>query len=155
MNKNVGVFGQGREYPMARDYNKVVITGRLGTDPEMRFIPSGIPVTTFRVAVNRTVGRSETGDRRDETDWFTVKAWRQLAEFCNQYLTKGKRVLVEGRLETRSWDGPDGQKRYATDIVASEVHFMDSAPQPAGAGARGGAAGDMNDDLMEPDDLPF
>jgi len=142
---------------MARDYNKVTITGRLGTDPEMRFLPSGVPVTTFRMAVNRMVGRSDSGERREETDWFTVKAWRQLAEFCNQYLTKGKRVLVEGRLETRSWDGPDGQKRYATDIVANEVHFFDTAPQGAVAGVRGGTSmdGGMGDDLMEPDDLPF
>ncbi|MCX6023606.1 MAG: single-stranded DNA-binding protein [Chloroflexi bacterium] len=152
---------------MAREYNKVIITGFLGSDPEMRFTGDGTPVASFRIAVNRMAGRADAGERREETDWFTVNAWRQLAEFCNQYLTKGQRVLVDGRLQTRSWVGQDGQKQFRTEIIANEVVFMGSRPgqgtgpgqgQGVPAGARsGGAPGGMPDDDMmnDPDDLPF
>jgi single-strand DNA-binding protein len=138
---------------MAREYNKVIVSGHLGADPEMRFTPNGSPVASFRIAVNRMVGRSETGDRREETDWFNVVAWNKLAEFCNQYLVKGQRVLVEGRLQTRSWEDQNGQRQYRTEIVANDVMFIGARPQ--GAGAPAGARGAVNDDLMEPDDLPF
>src|SRR5213078_3491264 len=104
---------------MPREYNKVIVAGHLGADPEMRFTPNGSPVASFRIAVSRMVGRSDTGDRREETDWFNVVAWNKLAEFCNQYLTKGQRVLVDGRLQTRSWEDQSGQKQYRTEIIAN------------------------------------
>jgi len=149
---------------MAREYNKVILSGRLGADPEMRFTATGTPVTTFRIAVDRPVGRTEGGERRQqETDWFNIVAWRQLAETCNQYLAKGRRVLVDGRLQNRSWDGQDGQKRYITEVVANDVVFLEGQGQgqgqgsPAGARSGGPGPGGMNDDdmMMEPDDLPF
>ncbi|RIK21488.1 MAG: single-stranded DNA-binding protein [Chloroflexi bacterium] len=102
---------------MARGLNKVMIIGRLGRDPEMRYTPSGKPVTSFSVAVSRTYTKPE-GERVEETDWFNVVAWGRLAEICSQYLTKGSLVYVEGRLETRSWEGDNGQKHYRTEVVA-------------------------------------
>ncbi len=104
--------------------NKVMIIGNLGADPEMRFTPNGNPVTTFRIAAtsNRV---TPDGERKQETEWFTIVTWNKLAETCNQYLSKGRRAYVEGRLQTRSWDGQDGQKRYRTEVIASRVLFLD------------------------------
>jgi single-strand DNA-binding protein len=104
--------------------NKIMIIGNLGGDPEMRFTPSGNPVTTFSVATNR-VYNTPDGERREETEWFSVVTWNKLAENCNQYLTKGQRVYAEGRLHTRTWDGQDGQKHSRTEINASNVIFLD------------------------------
>jgi len=121
----------------------------------MRFTPAGQPVTSFNVATNRryTTG---TGERRDETEWFTVVTWRKLAELCNQYLTKGQSVYVEGRLHSHSWDGQDGQKHFRNEIIADRVSFLSgkqgSAPLPGGKAADGGEDG--GDDLG-PDDIPF
>ena len=88
--------------------NKVMIIGNVGTDPEMRFTPNGNPVTSFRVATNR-VYTAPDGERRRETEWFTVVAWNKLAESCNQFLTKGRLVYVEGRLRSHTWESQDGQ----------------------------------------------
>ena len=88
--------------------NKMMVIGNLGTDPEMRYTPSGNPVTSFRIATTRTYTSSD-GERQQDTEWFTVVAWNQLAELCNQYLSKGRRAYVDGRLHTNSWEGPDGQ----------------------------------------------
>ena len=104
--------------------NKVMIIGNVGTEPEMRFTPNGNPVTSFRVATNRVYTTPE-GERKQETEWFTVVAWNRLAENCNQYLTKGQRVYAEGRLHTRSWEGQDGQQRSRSEIVANRVLFLD------------------------------
>ncbi len=111
---------------MARDLNKVMIIGRLGADPEMRYTPSGSPVTSFRVAVGRQ-WRDGAGEAREETEWFSVVAWNKLAEICNQYLTKGSRVYIEGRLQTRSWeDQQSGQTRYRSELIASDMIILDS-----------------------------
>lgn len=129
--------------------NKVMLIGNVGADPEMRFTPNGNPVTSFRIATNRFLPPGEGGERKQETEWFTVVAWNKLAENCNQYLTKGQRVYVEGRLHTRNWDGPDGQKRYRTEVVANSVLFLDKAASgqlPGETPAEGG---------VDPDDLPF
>jgi single-strand DNA-binding protein len=104
--------------------NKVMIIGNVGTDPEMRFTPNGNPVTSFRIATSRNRTTPE-GERRQETEWFTVVTWNRLAETVNQYLQKGSRAYVEGRLQTRSWEGQDGQRRYRTEIVANTVLFLD------------------------------
>lgn len=105
---------------MSRDLNKVMIIGHLGRDPEMRFTPSGRPVTTFTVATNRSWSTSE-GERHTETEWFNVVAWGNLAEICKQYLVKGQQVYVEGRLQTRRWDDSDGGKHTSIEIVANEM----------------------------------
>ncbi len=111
---------------MAKDLNKVMLTGRLGADPEMRFTPQGSAVTNFRVASNRS-WKTPDGDQRDETEWFSIVAWNKLAEICNQYLTKGSRVYIEGRAQTRSWeDEATGQTRYKTEVVATDMIILDS-----------------------------
>lgn len=129
--------------------NKVMIIGNIGTDPEMRFTPNGNPVTTFRIATSRTFTSSE-GERKQETEWFTVVTWNKLAESCNQFLTKGRRAYVEGKLRTRSWEGQDGQKRTRVEIVADRVLFLDrqaSAPNAETVGT--------GEDIIEAEDLPF
>ncbi|NLL90028.1 MAG: single-stranded DNA-binding protein [Dehalococcoidales bacterium] len=131
--------------------NKVMIIGNVGNDPEMRFTPNGNPVTSFRVATNRIYTTPE-GERKQETDWFTVVTWNKLAEQCNQFLSKGRLVYVEGRLHNRSWEGPDGQKRYRTEIIANRVTFLDRQSSAA-------LGEDKGDELetaeIEPDDIPF
>ncbi|MBM2831289.1 MAG: ssb [Dehalococcoidia bacterium] len=104
--------------------NRVMIIGNVGTDPEMRFTPNGNPVTSFSVATNRTYNTPE-GVKKEETEWFSVVTWNKLAENCNQFLGKGRRVYVEGRLRTRSWEGQDGQKHYRTEVIANQVLFLD------------------------------
>ncbi len=108
---------------MSRGLNKVMIIGRLGRDPEMRYTPSGKPVTTFSIASSRSWNTSE-GERRTETEWFNVVAWGSLAEICKQYLNKGHLVYVEGRLQTRHWDDPEGNKHTSTEIVANEMIML-------------------------------
>ncbi len=133
---------------MAASLNKVMIIGNLGADPEMRYTPSGSPVTNFRVAATRR-WTGPDGEPREETEWFNVVAWDKLAERCNEYLRKGSRVYIEGRLRTRSWDGPDGQKRYRTEVVAQQMMMLDSRQREA-------PADDLDyGPMVEPDDLPF
>ncbi|HZQ08889.1 MAG TPA: single-stranded DNA-binding protein [Anaerolineae bacterium] len=129
---------------MARGLNKVMIIGNLGRDPEMRYTPSGKPVTSFSVAVSRTYMKPE-GERAEVTDWFNVVAWGRLAEICSQYLTKGSMVYVEGRLETRSWEGDNGQKHYRTEVVANDVNILErKGGRQEETAAMDTAIGDMN-----------
>jgi single-strand DNA-binding protein len=126
--------------------NKVMLIGRLTRDPEMRYTPSGQPVTTFSIATNRYGGGTD-GERREFTDYHNIVAWnigrRNLAELVAQYTKKGSQVYVEGRLQTRSWDGQDGQKRRATEVVLSDIQFLDSrGGTGASGGGREGGAGD-------------
>lgn len=126
--------------------NKVMLIGNLGDAPEMRFTANGSAVSTFRVAASRSYMKD--GQRKEETEWATVVTWNKLAEFVGQYLDKGRKVYVEGRLQTRSWDGPDGQKRYKTEVVAENVTPLDhSKDAPSGDYPRGGD--------LDPDDLPY
>ncbi len=108
---------------MSRGLNKVMIIGHLGRDPEMRYTPSGRPVTTFSVATSRSWNTAE-GERREETEWFNVVAWGSLAEICNQHLRKGQQAYIEGRLQTRRWDDPEGKKHFATELVAKEMIML-------------------------------
>jgi single-strand DNA-binding protein len=129
-----------------------MVIGRLGADPEMRYTPSGVAVTNFRVAVNRRPRRSDDRqEQREETDWFTVVAWERLAETCNQYLKKGSRVYLEGRLQTRSWETQDGQKRYATEIVANDMIMLDTRRDAQSRADEGESGGGMEDI----EDIPF
>lgn len=130
--------------------NKMIVIGNVGTDPEMRYTPNGNPVTSFRLATGRTYTTSD-GERRQETEWFTVVAWNQLAEQCNQYLTKGRRVYVEGRLKSRTWTGMDGQLRFSNEIIASRVLFLDRTA-PA---ATEEDAGVPAEDSAEVENLPW
>ena len=108
--------------------NKCMIIGNLGRDPEMRYTASGQPVTQFTVAVNRNY-KNQAGEWQEETEWFRIVAWGPLAERTAEYLRKGRKVYVEGRLQTRQWEGQDGQKRYTTELVANTVTPLDPRPR--------------------------
>jgi len=138
---------------MAASLNKVMLIGNVGRDPEMRYLQSGEPVTTFSLATNRRWTGAD-GQPHEETEWHNIVAWRKLAEQCNEYLSKGRKVYIEGRLQTRSWDGPDGQKRYRTEIVANTMQMLDQRPRDGGA-ADEGRAGAPDDNAIDLDDTPF
>ncbi|NWF81168.1 MAG: single-stranded DNA-binding protein [Chloroflexi bacterium] len=129
---------------MAKDLNKVQLTGHLGADPEMRYTSQGSAVTTFRVASNRT-WKDREGGSHEETEWFRIVAWDKLGEICNSYLTKGTRVYVEGRLQTRKWTDRDGQERYTTEVVAQDMIILSSR------GERGPVP-DVDGELEEPEE---
>ena len=118
--------------------NKVLIIGNVGRDPEMRYTPNGNPVTSFSVATTRRY--TVQGEQREETQWFNVSAWNRLAENCNQYVVKGMRVYVEGRLNAREYVSQDGQTRTSLDVNAFEVQFL-NRPGEAGGGQGGDAGG--------------
>jgi single-strand DNA-binding protein len=136
---------------MAGSLNKVMLIGNVGRDPEMRYTPSGTPVTSFSVACGR-VRNTPDGERREETEWFNIVAWDKLAETVSQYLTKGQKVYVEGRLQTRSWEGQDGQKRSRTEVVANTLIFLSPKQRPGGTEESG--TFDNTEDASV-DDLPF
>jgi single-strand DNA-binding protein len=131
---------------MAKDLNKVQLTGHLGADPEMRYTAQGSAVTTFRVACNRT-WKDRDGNQHEDTEWFRIVAWDKLGEICNQYLTKGTRVYIEGRLQTRKWTDREGQERYTSEVVAQDMIILS---------ARGerGTVPDSEPNYDEPEDLP-
>ena len=110
---------------MAKDLNKVLLTGRLGADPEMRFTPQGTPVTTFRVASGR-VWTGADGEKHEDTEWFRIVAWNKLAEICTTWLGKGDRVYIEGRLQRRQWQDHNGQDRYTTEVIAQDMIILES-----------------------------
>lgn len=136
--------------------NKCMIIGNLGVDPEMRYTANGTAVTTFRVATHRQYSGPD-GERREETEWFSVVTWARLAETCSQYLSKGRQVFVEGRMRTRSWQAEDGQTRYRTELIAENVKFLGGRDAGAGAQERLGGVpvGRDGDGDLDPDDLPF
>ena len=119
--------------------NKILVIGNVGTDPEMRYTPSGTAVTSFRLATNRVYTASD-GERREETEWFTINAWGRLAEQCNNYVTKGMKIYAEGRLKTDTWTGNDGQTRFRLEINADKVLFLDRTGESDGGGARESSA---------------
>ena len=108
---------------MARGLNKVMVIGNVGRDPEMRYTPSGQPVTSFSVATSRG-WRDSNGERHQDTEWFNVVAWGDLAEVCKRHFRKGQEVYVEGRLQTRSWEDREGKKCFRTEVVASETILL-------------------------------
>ncbi|MBM3142092.1 MAG: single-stranded DNA-binding protein [Chloroflexi bacterium] len=131
---------------------KIMLIGNLGSDPEMHFTPSGTPVTSFSIATNR-VYTAPDGERKQETEWFRVTAWRKQAESCNQFLTKGQRVYVEGSLRTRTWEDRDGQRRTTLEVNADRVLFLDRqavAPLPGEE-----APVEAGEEEVGPEDLPF
>ncbi len=136
---------------MAAGLNKVMIIGNLGADPEMSYTVNGTARTKMSVAVNRNYTTRE-GERREETEWFSVVAWDKLGENVAQYLTKGRRVYVEGRLQTRQYDDKEGQRRYFTEVIARDVQFLDSAQGVPFADESSPVA---SGGQIAPDDLPF
>jgi single-strand DNA-binding protein len=144
--------------------NKAMIIGNLGRDPEMRYTPSGQAVTQFTVAVNHS-HKDASGEWKEETEWFRVVAWGPLAERTAENLRKGRKVYVEGRLQTRNWEDKDGQKRYTTELIASAVTALDrpredGAPEMSGTrparSANPGQSGPGDDfGSSDLDELPF
>jgi single-strand DNA-binding protein len=151
----------------SRSINKVILVGHLGRDAETKFTPSGVAVTKFSVATNRRWKDQQTGEWKEETDWANIVLWRQ--ENLANYLTKGKQVYVEGRLQTRSYDDKDGKKQYMTEVVAEDVLLLggrgEGGPGGADAGpqvvsqprsaARPAAVQDPGDQGITDDDVPF
>ena len=105
--------------------NKVILIGNVGADPELRYTAGGTAVSNFNIATNENWTDS-SGERQERTEWHRIVVWGRLAEICNQYLRKGSKVFIEGRLQTRSWEAQDGQKRYTTEVVARDMQMLDS-----------------------------
>lgn len=134
---------------MGRGLNKVMLIGRLGADPEIRYTQDGTPVASLSLATNRSVKKGDQWE--DETDWHRVIAWRKLAEICERYLNKGSQIYVEGQLRTRSWEDKDGNKRYVTEVHAQDIQMLDSRKERHGGGSE-------NSEIQSPpmeDDVPF
>ncbi|WP_319466266.1 single-stranded DNA-binding protein [uncultured Pseudodesulfovibrio sp.] len=117
---------------MAGSMNKVILIGRLGQDPKLSYTSSGQAVANFSLATDEGYRDKQTGQKVERTEWHRVVAWRQAAEFVGNYLSKGRLVMVEGKLQTRKWQGQDGQDRYTTEIVADRVDGLDRAPEGQG-----------------------
>jgi single-strand DNA-binding protein len=134
---------------MARGLNRAQLIGRLGKDPEMRYTKQGTAVTSFSVA---TGGKwtDRDGNERDDTEWHRVVAWNKLAEICNQYLSKGKQVYIEGRLQTRKWQDQSGNDRYTTEIIANDMLMLGNKDDGGSSGGGRDAPPEMSDE-----DIPF
>ena len=154
---------------MAGGVNKVILVGRLGADPDMRYTPSGQGVCELRVATSES-WNDKNGQRQERTEWHRVVVWGKRAEICSKYLAKGRQVYIEGRIQTRNYDDKEGNKRYITEVIANDVQFLgggregggdrakaDEAPPPpsdgefGGYGGGGGGGGGGGPD----DDIPF
>lgn len=119
--------------------NKIILLGRLGQDPELKYTPSGAAVCNFSLATTEAWTDKASGQKQERTEWHRVVVWGKLAELCNQYLAKGRQAFVEGRLQTRSWDDASGNKRYTTEIMASTIQFIGGqAGTGAGASSQNG-----------------
>lgn len=141
--------------------NKVILVGRLGQNPEVRYTPSGAAVANFSVATNES-WTDKSGQKQERTEWHRVVVWGKLAELCNQYLAKGRQVYVEGRLQTRQWQDKDGQTKYTTEVQAQTVQFLggQQGERPSrDTGADAGAGANPGNPMPEPsfteDDIPF
>ncbi len=152
---------------MAASFNKVLLMGNLTRDPELRYIPSGQPVTSFTVAVNRNY-MAQSGEKKEEVSFIRIVVWGKMAEICNEYLKKGRPVFVEGRLQSRSWEAQDGSKRSTIEVVAQNVQFLgtggggksrEAAPEESPAvfdePASGSSVAVSKDELHPDDEVPF
>ena len=160
---------------MARGINKVILVGNLGADPETRYTASGAAITNIRIATSESWRDKQTGETQERTEWHSVVFFNRLAEIAGEYLRKGRQVYVEGSLRTRKWQGQDGQDRYTTEVVASEMQMLggrgDDAPaRPAQGGFRDNAQSSprrapakaaeespvfQGEDNFTDDDIPF
>ena len=149
---------------MARGVNKVILIGNLGADPEVRYTPDGAPVANFNLATSESWNDRTSGEKQERTEWHRLVVWRKLAEIAGQYLKKGSKIYIEGKLQTRSWEDQSGQKRYTTEVVVNELQMLDSRGE--GGGGDGGISRDPGPAgqaesgsppaaAAEEDDLPF
>jgi single-strand DNA-binding protein len=143
---------------MANSVNKVILVGRLGKDPEVKYTQGGTPVAKFTVATNE-VWKDQNGEKQERTEWHNIVAWTKLAEICGQYLNKGSRVYIEGRIQTRSWEDKEGTKRYITEIRADSMVMLSGKPDEARPEKSAAAAASSDGGSVEPeitdDDIPF
>ena len=135
--------------------NKVIIVGRLGKDPELRYTPSGAAVANFTVATSEEWKDKDTGEKQERTEWHRIVAWRRLGEICGEYLHKGKEVYLEGRLQTRSWEDRDGNTKYTTEIVAQNMQMLGSAGKQGRAESSGERSPSEEPANIPDDDIPF
>jgi single-strand DNA-binding protein len=154
---------------MAKSVNKVILVGRLGRDPELKYTASGTPFCRFSIATDDVWNDKGSGERQERTEWHNIVAWDRLAEICNQYLTKGKLVYIEGSLQTREWDDQEGNKRKTTEIRARDMVMLSGAGDGASGGGqrRAAVAADMggsgstanasasSTSTITDDDIPF
>ena len=150
---------------MAKSINKVILVGRLGRDPELKYTASGVPFCRFSMATDESWSDKGSGERQERTEWHNIVAWDRLAEICNQYLTKGRLVYIEGSLQTREWDDKEGVKRKTTEVRARDMVMlggggsggegggMPSRPD-SGGGPSGGMSGGGGSAITD-DDIPF
>ena len=115
--------------------NKVILIGNLGADPDVRYTPDGVPVANFSLATSESWNDRTSGEKQERTEWHRLVLWRKLAEIAGQYLKKGSKIYVEGKLQTRSWDDQSGQKRYTTEVVVNDMQMLDSRGDGGGSGA--------------------
>ena len=148
----------------SRGVNKVILIGNLGADPEVRYTPDGAPVANFNLATSESWNDRTSGEKQERTEWHRLVVWRKLAEIAGQYLKKGSKIYIEGKLQTRSWEDQSGQKRYTTEVVVNELQMLDSRGEGGGGGGGGisrdpGPAAQHESgpppDAAEEDDLPF
>jgi single-strand DNA-binding protein len=139
--------------------NKAILVGNLGKDPELRYTPSGTAVCTFSLATTDRF-KNKQGEQQERTEWHNIVVWAGLAEICGKYLTKGKQIYIEGRIQNRSYDDRDGNKRYITEIVANEMQMLGRAGDQGGGGRPSAPQDDPAQGSQEPpfnpdDDIPF
>ena len=152
---------------MARGVNKVILIGNLGADPEVRYSPNGSAVANLRLATTDSWRDRQTGEQQERTEWHRVVFFGKLAEIAGEYLRKGSKVYIEGRLQTRKWQGQDGQDRYTTEVVANDMQMLDGRGG-SGGGAPMGESGGSRSQGQQPasqsspapaddfdDDIPF
>ncbi len=136
--------------------NKVILVGRLGKDPEVRYTPSGVAVANFSIATSEEWKDKDTGQKQERTEWHRIVAWRRLGEICGEYLRKGKQVYIEGRIQTKSWEDREGNTRYTTEIVAQNMQMLDSANRDMRAAEPAGPGFPVEEPITVPeDDIPF
>jgi single-strand DNA-binding protein len=148
---------------MAKSINKVILIGRLGKDPELKYTAGGTPFCRFSMATDDVWNDKASGERQEKTEWHNIVAWDRLAEICNQYLTKGRLVYIEGSLQTREWDDQEGNKRRITEVRARDMVMLGGNQEGAGGprraaaaeGVGGGAMSSSSPATITDDDIPF
>jgi single-strand DNA-binding protein len=151
---------------MAKSVNKVILVGRLGKDPELKYTASGTPFCRFSMATDDVWNDKASGERQEKTEWHNIVAWDRLAEICNQYLTKGKLIYIEGSLQTREWDDQEGNKRRTTEVRARDMVMLSGAAGDGAGGPRRAAAAEAvaasstpgpssSTSTITDDDIPF
>ena len=135
--------------------NKVILVGHLGRDPEIRYTPSGVAVANFSIATSEEWKDKDSGNKQERTEWHRIVAWRRLGEICGEYLRKGSQVYIEGKLQTRSWEDRDGNKRYTTEIVAQNMQMLGTAGKQGRADSPDDVYPSEEPVTIPDDDIPF